>query len=161
MDNKDAHAAQRDAADVLLDLGVSIPVRAPRLLRWLGKREMRLTIRRPYYGTMVRISKAWLSMGVTAESISRNSLEDDLKLIGEHGRTVANIVALGILRGKFSGHFAGLLARWLMWHMHPSLMVESAYRLVTLSKVEDFTTTIRLLGAMNVTRNLSPGREGS
>ena len=153
--------AQREAANILLDLGVSIPMTAPRLFRWFGKKQIRLTIRRPYWGTMVRISREWLSMGLTAEELRNNLLEDDLKLIKIHGKTVATIVAYGALRGPVSELFAPLLGRLLLWKVHPVLLVEAAFKLVTLSRVEDFTSTIRLLATMDVTRRMSPQGKGS
>ena len=161
MDRGKELEAQREAANILLDLGVSIPMTAPRLFRWFGKKQVRLTIRRPCWGTMVRISRAWLSMGITAETIKANTNQDDLKLILQHGHTVTKIVAYGILRGWFSGLFAGLLGRILIWRVNPVLLVEAAYKLVTLSRVEDFTNTIRLLGTMDVTRMKSPEEKGS
>lgn len=153
--------AQREAANILLDLGVNIPMTAPRLFRVFGKKQIRLTIKRPCWGTMVRISRAWLTMGVTAEKIKTNTLEDDLTLMRDHGRTICKVVAYGTLRGWFSGLFAGLLGRILLWRVHPTILVEAAYKLVTLSRVEDFTRTIRLIGTMDVTRNLSPKTKGS
>jgi len=153
--------AQREAANILLDQGVSIPMTAPWLFRLFGKKQIRLTIRRPYWGTMVRVSRAWLSIGVDSKTIAKNTLEDDLLLIQAHGKTVATIVAYGFLRGWFSGLFAPLLGRYLLWRASPIILVESAFRLVTLSRVEDFTNTIRLIGTMNVTRSLSPQVKGS
>lgn len=153
--------AQREAANILLDLGVSIPMTAPRLFRWFGKKQFRLTIRRPYWGTMVRISREWLSMGITAAELKNNRLEDDLKLIQQHGKTVAKIVAYGALRGPVAGLFAPILGWLLLWKVHPVLLVEAAFKLVTLSCVEDFTNTIRLLATMDVTRMTSPQGKGS
>lgn len=161
MDKSKELEAQREAANILLDLGVSIPMTAPRLFRLFGKKQIRLTIRRPCWGTMVRISTVWLSMGVSSETIKKNTLEDDLKLIQQHGRTVTKIVAYGILRGWFSGLFAPILGRILLWKVHPTILVEAAYKLVTLSRVEDFTNTIRLLATMDVTRMMSPQIKGS
>jgi len=153
--------AQREAANILLDHGVSIPMTAPWLFRLLGKKQIRITIRRPCWGTMVRIGEAWLSMGITAEAIKKNSIEDDLKLMQQHGHTVTKIVAYGVLRGWFSGLFAPVLGFILLWRVHPVVLVEAAYKLVTLSRVEDFTTTIRLLATMDVTRMTSPKVKGS
>jgi hypothetical protein len=161
MDKGKELEAQREAANILLDLGVSIPMTAPRLFRLFGLKRIRLTIRRPYWGTMVRISRAWLSLGITAETVKSNSLEDDMKLMSEHGKTVSKIVAYGILRGQFSGLFAGMLGRILLWRVHPVIMVEAAFKMATLSRVEDFTNTIRLLATMDVTRIMSPDVKGS
>ena len=152
---------QGEVSNILLDQGVNIPMIAPLLFRIVGKKTIELTIRRPYWGTMVRISKLWLSMGVKAKDIATNTLEDDLLLIQDHGLKVATIVALGFLRGRFMGRFAPMLGRWLLWRVSPILLTEAAYRLVTLSRVEDFTNTIRLIGTMNVTRSLSPEAKGS
>ena len=153
--------AQREAANILLDLGVSIPMTAPRLFRLLGKKQVRLTIKRPCWGTMVRISRCWLSIGVSSEKINANTLEEDLTLIRDHGKTVCKVVAFGVLRGWFSGLFAGILARYLLWKVHPTILVEAAYKMVTLSRVEDFINTIRLIGTMDVTNSLSPKEKGS
>lgn len=161
MDKSKELDAQREAANILLDLGVSIPMTAPRLFRLFGKKQFRLTIRRPYWGTMVRISKAWLSIGINAEEVKGNSIEDDMKLMTQHGKIIARIVALGSLRGWFAGWFAPHLGWFLLWRAHPTILVEAAYKLATLSRVEDFTATIRLLGTMNVTRMTSPTVKGS
>ena len=161
MDKSKELEAQREAANILLDLGVSIPMTAPRLFRWFGKKQIRLTISRPCWGTMVRISRAWLSIGITAETIKSNTLEDDMKLMQQHCKTVARIVAYGSLRGRFAGFFAPVLGSILLWRVHPTILVEAAYKLVTLSRVEDFTNTIRLLATMDVTRMTSPVVKGS
>jgi len=153
--------AQREAANILLDLGVSIPMTAPRLFRLLGKKQIRLTIKRPCWGTMVRISKVWLEMGVSAEKIKANTIEEDLILMRDHGRQVCKVVAYGILRGWLSGKFAGLLAWILLWRVNSTILVEAAYKMVTATRVEDFINTIRLIGTMDVTRNLSPKTKGS
>lgn len=100
-------------------------------------------------------------MGITAETIKNNRLEDDLIIMRDHGKDVSKIVAYGILRGWFSGMFAGMLGRVFLWKVHPFILVEAAYKLVTLSRVEDFMSTIRSIGTMNVMRNLSPEVKGS
>jgi hypothetical protein len=160
MDSKEREA-QREAANILLDLGVSIPMTAPRLFRWFGKKQIRLTVKRPCWGTMVRISRRWLSMGIEAGKIKNNTLEDDFSLMQAHAGTVATIVSYGILRGRFEGLFAPLLGRILLWRVPPVFLVEAAYKLVTLSRVEDFTSTIRLIATLDMTRSLSPKEKGS
>lgn len=153
--------AQREAANILLDLGVSIPMTAPRFFRWFGIKKISVTIKRPCWGTMIRISKKWLSMGIDTRDIKSNKIEDDFLLMQTHGKAVATIVSYGILRGYFSGLFAPLLGRILLWRVDPVFLVEAAYRLTTLSRVEDFTNTIRLIATMDMTKNLSPIEKGS
>lgn len=54
------------SCELLLDLGVRIPVRP---LRWLGRKKKpgSVTIRRPYTGTLIAMSRYYNRIGVDAK----------------------------------------------------------------------------------------------
>lgn len=145
---------QKQASEILLDIGVSIPMPAPMLFRIFGKREIRVVIKRPYWGTLLRISRLWLSMQIDTEKVRKNTNEQDIALLEEHGHTVAQIVALGILRGYYAGRLAPALAWLLLWKTPPVFLVEAAFKLITLSRIQDFRNTTIFLSSMLMTRQM-------
>jgi hypothetical protein len=152
---------QKQASEILLDIGVSIPMPAPMLLRVFGKKEIRIVIRRPCWGTLMRISRLWLSMEVDTETVKMNTNEQDLELMEKHGKTVAKIVAMGIVRGYYTGRLAPIVAWFLLWKVNPIFLIEAAFKLVTLSRVSDFRNTTILLSAMLMTKKMGLAVKGS
>lgn len=155
-------AVEIKAADTLLDSGVRAPVRAPLLLRLFGRREVSLTFRQPSMGALICISREYLKMGVDVEKLEGGSVEEAHRLLAENGRGVARIAAIGWLRRRARIRlFSGVAARWLLWRLSPQQLRDILLLLVTLSGVQDFTNTIRLLRAMNLMspKNLSPEEE--
>lgn len=151
------------AADTLLERGVRASMRAPLLLRMLGKKEVSLTFRQPTMGVLISISREYLRMGVDVEQLEGGSVEEAHRLMAKHGRGVARIAAMGWL-GTRTGIrlFTGVVARRMLWRLSPQQLRDILLLLVTLSGVQDFTNTIRLLRAMNMMspKNLSREEDG-
>lgn len=152
------------ASELLLDKGVRVSLRTPFFLRWIGKPEIGIIVKRPMIGTMIRISESYLKLEVDIAGIDAGDIREAHKLIATHGLAVCRIVASGMLRGRISGRlFSGMLAKYLLWHADTIDLARLAMILVSLSGVEHFTNTIRFMEQMKITtpRNLSPEKQGS
>ena len=76
----DSKATQRQAAEMLLDVGIRIPV-IP--LRIFGKRkcDSHLVMHRPPAGAIIRIALRYLKLGVTPEEIKDMEYDARLRFI--------------------------------------------------------------------------------
>lgn len=154
----------RQAANTILDKGVRVHLPAPFLLRVLFVRSVGFTLMQPTLGQLLRVSSVALAAGFDIDRLEKGGLNEAHRLVTQHTRSLAKIAAILMIRGKFRGQlFAGLLARWLVWKLTPRKLAEITLIAVAMSGMEDFTSTIRLIGAMRLTRpkNLSHDSDGS
>lgn len=155
---------ERRAAQTILERGVRVKLPAPRFLRILGKKEIRVTIRQPNMGTLLHVSELAIAEGFSFTGIDSGEMEAAHELISLHTKSCVRIVAIIILGTKVKSRlFAGILSRWLLWKLTPKRLFEMILIIVTMSGVQDFTNSIRLIRSMKMTmpRNLSPTSEGS
>lgn len=151
-----------EASEALLDIGVSIP-----LFQWKNpfRRKpisLRLTMRRPCFGNQIRIARKFLSMGVTYEQMQNFTKDEQLEFIAQYGKTVAQMVALTICRGKLSGIFAPLLAWLLLWLVDDTFLLLANLHFIPLIGTQHFTNIIKSLEWSNPLRpRLSQKRKGS
>lgn len=151
-----------EASEALLDIGVSIP-----LFQWKNPFRkkpisLRLTMRRPCFGNQIRIARKFLSMGVTYEQMQNFTKEEQLEFIAQYGKTVAQMVALTICRGKLSGIFAPLLAWLLLWLVDDTFLLLANLHFIPLIGTQHFTNIIKSLEWSNPLRpRLSQKRKGS
>lgn len=159
MDNR---KVELEAAEALLDVGVSIPLfqrKVPFTKRHIG---LRLTMRRPRLGNQIRIARKFLSMGVTYEQMQAFTKDEQLRFIARHGRTVARMVALTICRGKLSGIFAPLLAWLLLWLVDDTFLLLANLHFIPLIGTRHFTNIIKSCEWSNPLRpRVSQKRKGS
>jgi hypothetical protein len=139
---------ESDAADLLLDLGVRIPVRT---LRFLDLKKVRhITIRRPYLGTLLKIAKIHCKIGLKHEDMEGWGKDENMQFIADHGKDVSLAVAYGIARGRITSLlFARLIAWWLRWRVHPIYLSEAFFQIIKLTNTVPFQNIILLSGAMN------------
>ena len=110
MDDFIAKMIQREAADALLDVGVSIPLKEFRLP--LRKRPVRLrvTLRRPRLSGMMRFARIYLSLGVTASAMADFDKEQQMRFLATHGGHVCRMLACVICVGPVKSLFTGAVA---------------------------------------------------
>ena len=152
------------AAETILERGIRVNVPSPRFFKLFGKKEVGLVIKQPYLGTLMHMSRLCLKAGFNLDDVDEGKVDAAFGLMEKHGRTVAKIVAVIILNSKFKIRlFSNILSYWLLWKMKPRKLVEMVILLITLSGVQDFTTSIRLIRRMKTTtpKNLSPMEQGS
>lgn len=138
--------------DTLLDRGVQVRLPAPRLLRWLGKRTLSLTVKRPSSETMYRICGLYLRMKGEVDSLDASTLDEAHRLVCQCMRPATRIVAYGIapyatpwgLRNR-------LLARYLRRHLDTRALAELWAIVAGMSGVHDFSNFIRSMSGMRIT----------
>lgn len=137
---------EREAADALLDNGVSVP-----LLTIFGK-TLRVTMKRPTLAGQMRIAREYLSLGVTSDEIWGFTKEQEMQFLAEHGKRISKMIALCICRGYLARKLAmpqmGWIVRNFMAHKY---MIESVKTFVLLMGTEAFMPIIRSAEAVNPT----------
>ena len=154
--------AEFNASKVILDLGVAIPVRTPGFLRKKGK-PWTVVMRSPSMGNLIRISNIYLSMNVKHEELKDYTLEQNLKFYCDHGKALSQMVAYAIIPGLLSGRiFNKIIAWWLRWFVHPVMLQEAWFQMVSLLDAKSFHTIIRSAAKINLmTPKLSRAKKGS
>lgn len=142
--------SELNASELLLDLGVSVPIRP---LRFLGNKVKvrRITIRRPYMGTIIAMLRQYNKIGCSSEELKEYSKEQWNGFIAEHGKEASMIVAYAICRGFISHKiFSGIVAWWLRWRVHPDVLGEVMLFVIANINTAPFQTTIRSVQMMNL-----------
>lgn len=143
--------------DIILDLGVSIP------LRPIFGITPRFVMKAPYSGTLLRISKLYLSMGIEKKELENMTYEQVMEAHVKHGRKIAMMVAYAIMKGYIRGLiFAPLLSYLLLWRMKPDMLHEAWYQLLTFLDTKSFIRIIRSADQINLMKpKLSQVKKGS
>lgn len=129
----------------ILDLGVSIP------LRPIFGYTPRLTMKAPYAGALLRISRLYLSMGIEKKSLENMTYEQVMEMHVRHGKSIAQMVAYAIARGYWSGILiAPLLTYILLWRMKPAMLHEAWYQLLSMLDTKSFIRIIRSADQINL-----------
>jgi len=138
------------ASDLILDLGVSIPLRPLRFLDF-KKEPRKITVRRPYAGGLIRMSKQRLEIGVTHEEMKNYTVDQNISFMAKHGKATSYIVACAIVREYFSYKlFGGLVAWWLRWRVHPVFLSEAMFQLFENADINPFKNIIKLAESINL-----------
>lgn len=138
-----------EAAEALLDIGVSLPFfKIP-----FTRKVIRLTMRRPCLGGQIRLARLYLQTGVTYEQMLEFTHHDELAYMALHGRKVSKMVALTICRGPVTGTlFAGILAWLLRWMADDAYLRAANMQFLQLLGTKSFMTIIRSISTTNPMR---------
>lgn len=138
---------EQEAAELLLDAGVSLP-----LLRIpiVGK-TLRITMRRPTLGGIIRITRLVQGLGVTAAEMEAFTIEQKRRFLLDHGRTLARIIALCVCRGYLAGMIlAPILAKMILWWTPLEYIWQAQLTFIAyLSEVKGFLSIISLTEQIN------------
>lgn len=154
---------QREGADALLDVGVSVPLKAFRMPFRKTPVELRVTMKRPYLSGQIRFARTYLSLGVTSEQMWNWSKEEEMAFLATHGRQLGRMIACTVCRGWWSRH---LLLRPMAWFvvnfMEPRYLMGAVKRFVSLMGTDPFIPIIRSAEMTNPMKlRLSQKQEGS
>ncbi len=137
------------ATEALLDIGVSVPLRPLRFRKW--KLPIRVTIKRPPLGGLLRLLRVWLSLGVTVSGLDKMSRDEELEFMAKHGKTVSRFVALAICNGHISGKLFARPLSWLLrWRCHPDTLLHTMNVFMNLLDTKSFMTITKLGSAINL-----------
>ena len=162
----DAHIIQeiqREGADALLNVGVSVPLKEFRLPFKKKPVRLRVTMKRPYMSGQLSIARTYLSMGVTSTQMEAFTKEEEMKFIVEHSNAISRIIAYTICQGYVSRHlFVGLVA-WFIRNFVEDRYMKVAFRaFIQLMGTKSFMSIIRSVELSNPMKlRLSQKRKGS
>ena len=158
MDDAIARAIQREAADALLNVGVSLPLKE----FWLPFRKrpiaFRVTMRRPCMSGQIEIARTYLSMGVTSDKMKKFTKEEQMRFLANHGGKICRMIALTI--------GSPVLARPLAWFIRRFVRYEfqmaAVQKFVSLMGTDPFIPIIRSAEKTNPMKlRLSQKKKGS
>lgn len=103
-----------ESADALLDVGISIPILQFKMPFTKRHLTYRVTMRRPTMGSLMRIAKVYLAMGVKVNELNDMSKEQQYELLANHGDKIAEVVMLAILRDSVRIWWFGRFFKWVL-----------------------------------------------
>ncbi len=154
---------QYEAAEALLDAGVSVPLKD----LWVPFRKkpmvVRLTMHRPRLSTQIRIARIYLQMGVTEKQIRSFTKEQEMKFLLDHGKDVSLMIAMAVLCTSCRCMLFGRPLSWIIRHwMDGRYLMPALTQYVMLLGSRGFTTIISSIEATNPLRpRLSQESKGS
>lgn len=154
---------EKEAAEALLDRGVSVPFKDIRL-PWRKKPVVvRMTMMRPTLSAQIEIARLYLGMGVTAADVERMKKLRQMEFLAKHGKTLSRIMALTVCRGYVSRHlFVGVYAWAIRNFIEHKYQIAAVRTFEALMGTDPFTTIIRSAERTNPMRpRLSHGEKGS
>ena len=163
MDAELERMVQREGAAALLDRGVSVPLKDMRIPFRKKPLKLRVVMRRPRLGGLMRLARVYLSLGVTAEQMKKFTKEEEMAFLAAHGREISRMIAYTLCRGWWSRRLLVGVTAWVVrnW-MSPEYLDAAMRSFVLLLGTDPFTSIIRSAGKMNPMKlRLSQGKKGS
>lgn len=163
MDAKTARMIEAEGAAALLDRGVSVPLKELRIPFRKKPLKMRVVMRRPRLGGLMRLARVYLSLGVTADEMTKFTKDEEMAFIAAHGKAVSQMVAYTLCRDWWSRNLlVGLTAWWVRHFMEPAYMDAAMRNFVFLLGTDPFMSIIRSAGMTNPMKlRLSQEKKGS
>jgi hypothetical protein len=144
--------AELRTTELMLERGVRVPIRSPFFMRWLGKKQIYLTVTSPLEGALMAAAEQYLRTGLTLEELEDCTAEQALSILRTHGKAIERAVACVWLNGYWSIKlFARLLAWYLRWHCEPRHLLYVIQVVLIYGGVQDFMTTTRSVRLLKVT----------
>ncbi|WP_289299972.1 hypothetical protein [Xylanibacter muris] len=162
MDDATARAVQAEAAEALLDRGISVPLKAFRLPFRRRPVVLRVTMRRPCLAGQIEFARIYLSMGVTSEELSVSGKEEQMRFLASHGAKISRMIACTLCVGPVRERFMRPVAWFLRHCVEPRYLLGAALRFAQLMGTGPFIPIIRLAERTNpLVPRLSRLAEGS
>ena len=152
-----------EAAEALLDMGVSVPFKEIKIPFRKQPINLRLTMRRPCLGNQIRIARHYLALGNTSEDMEQFTIEEEMEFVAKHGKRISTMIALTICRGAITGRlFTPIMAFIIRWFV-PDIFLQGAnLNFITLLGTKNFMNIIRSAERVNPLRpRLSQRKKGS
>lgn len=144
MDDSVIKQIQREGADALLDIGVSVPLKSFRIPLRKSPVELRVTMKRPYMSGQILFARTYLSIGVTSEDMWNFDKEQEMRFLAEHGKKVSRMLAYTICRGAFSRRFLLWVVSWFLRNfVEQRYLIGTVKRFVSLMGTDPFIPIIK------------------
>jgi hypothetical protein len=157
-----ANVTEQRVAETILEKGVRVQLPAPFFLPF--RKNVGLILRQPKAGTLFYTANIFVRSGIDINNLATGDIGEAHQVVVKNMKPMVRIIAALFLNSKWKIKlFCRPLANWLMWKLTARKMGEIAVLAIAYGGVQNFTTTIRLIGAMRITapKNLSPTDEGS
>lgn len=163
MDDRQAREVQREASEVILDIGVSLPIKEWHIPFRKKPVQWRVTMRRPRLSGQMCITRIYLSMGVTPEELEALPGKERLRFMSEHGVDISRMIAYTVCQGIISRR---LFIRPVAWFLREAVehrfLIGAMNKFVNLMGTGSFTSIIRSVDRANPMKlRLSQKRKGS
>lgn len=158
----DAHVIQqiqREGAEALLNVGVSLPLKDFKVPFRKEPFRLRLTMKRPTMAGQIAIAKTWLSVGMTLEEFTALDYDGQMAFLATHGNKLSRMIALTMPHWWLP---TGVLSWFIRHYMKWEYQRGAFEKFVTLMGTESFTPIIRSAELTNPMKlRLSQGKKGS
>lgn len=161
MDKATERLVQAEGTAALLDRGVSVPLKELHIPFRKKPLKLRVVMRRPRLGGLIRLARVYLSLGVTARQMEKFTKDEEMAFIASHGKEVSRMIAYTLCRGWWSRHLlVGLIAWWIRNFMELAYMDAAMRNFVFLLGTDPFTSIIRSAERTNPMRlRMSQGKK--
>ena len=158
MEAKTIRLIQQEAAEALLNVGVSLPLKAFRIPFRKKPIVLRVTMHRPTMAGQIEIARTYLSMGVTSSQMENFSKEEQMRFLADHGDKVCRLIALTLGRTIFVKPLT-----WFVKHfVRYEFQMAAVRRFVSLMGTDPFIAIIRSAEKTNPMKlRLSQKKKGS
>ena len=163
MDEQTIRNIQREGAEALLNVGVSVPLLSIQLPLIRKPLRIRLTMRRPTLAGQLQIARTYLAMNTTTEELEAMTTEEQMRFLVENGKRLSRIIALTICTGVLSRKLLTGVLSWIVRNlMSYEYQITAVTQFVQLMGTDPFLSIIRSAERTNpMTLRLSQGRKGS
>ncbi len=146
MDEKTIRQVQQEAAEALLNVGVSLPLKEFRLPFRKRPVILRATMRRPCMSGQIEIARTYLSMGVTSSQMETFSKEEQMRFLADHGSKICRMIALTLGRPAY--------VRPLTWFVRHFIRFE--YQMAAVSKFVNLMGTDHFIAIIRSAERTNP-----
>lgn len=158
----DAHLIrqiQREGAEALLNVGVSLPLMDFKVPFRKEPLHLRLTMKRPTMAGQISIARTWLSVGMTLSEFESLDYDGQMKFLNEHGKKLSRMIALTMPHWWLPTS----VLSWFIRHLMKWEYQKGAFeKFVTLMGTESFIPIIRSAEIANPLKaRLSQAKKGS
>tara|TARA_R110002033_G_scaffold1964_2_gene14474 strand:+ start:924 stop:1397 length:474 start_codon:yes stop_codon:yes gene_type:complete len=150
-------SAEKRAANILLNKGALVHIKAPLFLRMFGKKTIAVVVKAPTVHTLIQIANESLQFDVDLEKTI--NVKDAVTEVAAHGKVMVKIVALAVLNSPRKRWRLPILQRFLLksidvkelFYLYQLIMLYGGY--------EDFTNTIRFTLTTRITKPMNLSQE--
>lgn len=158
MDDKTIRLIQQEAAEALLNVGVSLPLKEFRIPFRKRPVVLRLTMRRPCMSGQIKIARTYLSMGVSSQEMEKFTKEEQMEFISGHGDKICRMIALTVCGGMFVRPMTWFIKHFVRYEYQMAAVM----KFVSLMGTDPFIPIIRSAEKTNPLKlRLSQKKKGS
>ena len=163
MDDTVTRKIQREASEVILDIGVSLPLKELRIPFRKKPVQWRVTMRRPRLSGQMCITRIYLSMNVSPEELEAMSGKEQLQFMTAHGVDISRMIAYTICQGVITRRLFIRPVAWFLREMvEHRFLIAAMNKFVNLMGTESFICIISSVDRANPMKlRLSQRKKGS